>query len=310
MMTPTDKPLSMQFNHYKFLDLSDKFLPFIQDIPEYQRQIGLDTLRDLSWTRSLDQLSDHWQQHYHQPDPPTKCLTLLHYNIRHFYSNQAKLVHMVDSLSPSIISLNELGTRVPKKIITRLLFSYNVFVKEGTNSHGGVVLAVDKRIPSHPIDVNQPNVLAVRIRINDYQLDVASIYSPPDERLPLTVMSELVSNAKNLIIAGDLNAKHYDWGCPQVNPKGRPLANWLLRNNLNVINSGMKTSLRSDTTIDLIISNESPDITECKALPPAAAITFQFLQDSYTFLFWTTITSSPEPPGIFIQLSSQPSPTR
>jgi hypothetical protein len=150
---------------------------------------------------------------------------------------------MVNAFSPSIISLNELGTNVPKKTIAQLLFSYNVYVEEGTNSHGVVVLAVDKKLLCQHIDIKQPNMVAVRIRNDDQQFDVASIYSPPTEQLPLITMTDSVKNAKNIIIAGDFNAKHQDWGCPQVNTKGRELANWIIQNNLNVLNGGIRSSL-------------------------------------------------------------------
>ncbi|CAF4829068.1 unnamed protein product, partial [Rotaria magnacalcarata] len=76
---------------------------------------------------------------------------------------------MVHAFSPSIISLNELGSLVPEKIIKRLLFSYNVYTKEGTNSHGGVVLAVNKRLKSHLVEINEPNVIAARITIENEQ---------------------------------------------------------------------------------------------------------------------------------------------
>ena len=256
-----------QFNSYKYTELADKLSALLYDLPEHQKQLGIETLLDCCWSRSIQSLSEYWQKHHQPPELPTKCMSLLHYNIRHFYSNQVDLVDMINNFAPSIISLNELGTTIPKKTIKQLLYSYNVFQNEGTNSHGGVVLAVDKRLPCHPIETNQPNIVAVRIRVDDQQLDIASIYSPPTEKLPLAIMSDLVANAKNIILVGDLNAKHRDWECQQVNPKGRELADWITQNNLNVLNSGIRTSLRSNTTIDLVISNDVPDVSESKALP-------------------------------------------
>ncbi|CAF2956154.1 unnamed protein product [Rotaria sp. Silwood2] len=255
-----------QFNSYKYTELTDKLLPLMHDLSDHQKQIGIETLHDCCWTWSIQELSSYWQQQYRQPEISFKCMSLLHYNIRHFYSNQAELIDMVNVFSPNIISLNELGTTIPKKIINQLLFSYNVFFKEGTNSHGGVVLAIDKRLSCQQIETNEPNLIAVRIRIDDQQFVVASIYSPPTEQLPLTTMTKLVNEAKNVIIAGDLNAKHPDWGCPQVNTKGRELANWLIQHNLNVLNGGIKSSLRSNTTIDLVISGEIPEASESKSL--------------------------------------------
>ncbi|CAF3265885.1 unnamed protein product [Rotaria sp. Silwood2] len=116
------------------------------------------------------------------------------------------------------------------------------------------------------MNVNEPNTIAALVTIERQQFIVASIYSPPTEQLPLTTMSTLLKESKNIIIIGDLKAKHPDWGCPQVSTKGRDLANWLIKHKLNVLNPGIKTSLRSDTTIDLIISSEGPETSESQSL--------------------------------------------
>ncbi|CAF3649281.1 unnamed protein product [Rotaria socialis] len=144
--------------------------------------------------------------------------------MRHFYSNQVNLVEIVNTISPTIISLNELGTVVPAKTIEQLLFSCNVYVKEGTNYHGGVVLATDKKLKCQPISIDEPNIVAVRVIIEDQLFIVASIYSPPTEALPLATMTTLLNESRNLILARDFNAKQLNWKCTQVNTKGRILS--------------------------------------------------------------------------------------
>ena len=218
---------SPQFNKYKFIELKDKLVPLLYDLPDHQKQIGIEILQECSWTWNLQTLSQLWQQQYRQPKMSTRPLSILHYNIRYFYSNQVDLIEMVNVYSPTIISLNELGTMVPEKTIKQLLFSYNVYVKEGTNSHGGVVLAIDKRLKCQLIEIKEPNIIAVQVVADGQQFVIASIYSPPTDQLPLTTMTSLLNQTKNIIIAGDFNAKHPDWGCSQVNTKGRSLSNWL-----------------------------------------------------------------------------------
>ena len=220
-----------------------------------------------SWTWDIHELSRFWQQQYKQPKITSKYLTLLHYNIRSFYSNQVELVEMINMYAPAIISLNELGTSIPEKVIKQSLFSYNVYVKEGTNSHGGVVLAIDKKLKSIALDINEPNVITARIMLKAHQIVIASVYSPPTERVPLEIMKKLHNISEKIIIAGDLNAKHADWGCSQQNSKGHTVANWLESTDLNVLNACIKTSLGSNTTIDLIISSEAPEATEIQTLP-------------------------------------------
>ncbi|CAF4730369.1 unnamed protein product, partial [Rotaria magnacalcarata] len=75
-------------------------------------------------------------------------------------------------------------------------------------------------------DIKELNIIAVRVIIEDQQFVVASIYSPPADQFLLASMSTLLKHSKKqIIIVGDLNATHHAWGCPQVNTKGRDLAN-------------------------------------------------------------------------------------
>ena len=138
------KSPSLQFNKYKYAELSEKLLPLLYGLSTHQQQIGLDALYEWSWTWNIDELSNFWQQQYRQPKISPKCLTLLHYNIRSFYANQVELIEMINVYAPTIISLNEHGTNIPENVIKQTLFSYKVYGREDTNAHGGVVLAMDK----------------------------------------------------------------------------------------------------------------------------------------------------------------------
>ena len=126
MSSSTYSTAQTQFNDYKFSMLMNKYQHEL-----HQKLLALDILKNLCWARNIDELSS--------------CLTLLHFNIFHFYSNQTDLVSIVQKHSPTI---NELGTVVPTKTIKQSLFSYNIYKVEGTNSHDGVVLAIDKKVPS------------------------------------------------------------------------------------------------------------------------------------------------------------------
>lgn len=73
-------------------------------------------------------------------------------------------------------------------------------------------------------------------------------------------------NAKNIVIAGDFNAKAYRWGSPTQDSRGTNLSEWVEQNNLQVFNSGNKPTFvrgKSKSFIDLTIcsSNFSKNIT-------------------------------------------------
>ncbi|CAF1492317.1 unnamed protein product [Rotaria magnacalcarata] len=113
----------------------------------------------------------------------------------------------------------------------------------------------------------RPNVIAVRITVENGQFIVASICSSPTEPLPLSTMTNLLKKSKNIVLTGEFNAKHSDWNCAQVNSKGRILVDWLNKHNLKVLNNGTRTSLHSNTIVDLVISSEIPETTESQTLP-------------------------------------------
>jgi UTP:GlnB (protein PII) uridylyltransferase len=81
-----------------------------------------------------DELIVRWLQNYHEPKSALIPLSILQYNIRYFYSNQYELLDMIIRYNLTIISLNELGTIIPRKTLEKLLFSYNIFMKQGSNN--------------------------------------------------------------------------------------------------------------------------------------------------------------------------------
>ena len=80
-------------------------------------------------------------------------------------------------------------------------------------------------------------------------------------------MSSLLTHALQTILLGDFNVKHTEWGCLINNSKGEQLLKWINENKLILHNSNMKTSLRSSTTIDLIISNQQIGSVNSSLLP-------------------------------------------
>ncbi|CAF4525969.1 unnamed protein product [Rotaria socialis] len=80
-------------------------------------------------------------------------------------------------------------------------------------------------------------------------------------------MSSLNRISKNVIIVGDLNVKHPNWGCTSMHHKGRLLVEWLENSDKYAIqNHGMKISLRSDTTIDLVLTTPTISLSHCGTL--------------------------------------------
>jgi endonuclease/exonuclease/phosphatase (EEP) superfamily protein YafD len=255
-----------QFNVYKFTELKQKLDTVAEFWEKKNRDLALEILEEWCWTCPRQSLFTNWERQNQHQHVCANNLTLLHYNIRNFYSNQCELLDMIERYNPNVISLNELGTQVPTTVIRKLLFSYDIFQAEGSNSHGGVVVAVDKLFNARAIDLKQSNIISILVSINQKTYTFTSVYSPPTEALPLQALTQITKTSKFNIIAGDFNAKHEQWGCSTRNTKGRDLAEWLQENNMLVHNQGMTTSLRSKTTIDLIISTENHSSVQCQPL--------------------------------------------
>ena len=213
-----------QFNTYKYNELIQKFNNLSIGLNEKSIQMGHKIIEEWCWTTQRSKILTNWKQQRHQPTTNSTNLTILHYNIRNFLSNQCELLEMIERFKPAVISINELGREISLKFIEKVLFSYKIFKAEGTNSHGGAVLAIDKRLNPLEIDLQQqPNIVAASIMVNNKPCTLISVYSPPKEPLPLSTISNILPKSQTNIILGDLNAKNQSWGCTQVNKKDKNL---------------------------------------------------------------------------------------
>ncbi|CAF4446816.1 unnamed protein product [Rotaria sp. Silwood2] len=215
----------------------------------------------------------------------TISLTASHYNIRYFLLNQLQLLQMIKEYQPMIISLNELGSHTDMKSIEQVLLDYEIIKVEGTNRHGSAISAINKRIQFVPINLHKPNTAAATISLNDSTYAITSIYSSSNTPLPLETMSLLLTYSNYTILLGDFNAKHLDWGCSIINSKGDQLSKWINDKNLTVHNTNMRTSLRSSTIIDLVITNQQHESIDGKLLPYTCSDHFLIFIEFSNILF-------------------------
>lgn len=101
------------------------------------------------------------------------------------------------------------------------------------------------------------------------ELLISSIYCPDNKPMISATMRDLITQMKldnkNFILAGDFNAHHLNWGSKDINIRGDALMDWILANDLDIINhGGLPTRCRNWTNpleprthIDLTISNSN-----------------------------------------------------
>ncbi|CAF1259621.1 unnamed protein product [Rotaria magnacalcarata] len=169
----------------------------------------------------------------------------------------ADIFLLLDNISCPIVVLNGTHhTEAAAKSFSKHFNNYNIYSQEGTNSFGGVLIAVHRSIPVQQVDVFKkvPNIIALDIGRSHDKFQLATCYSPPNEKLPIALFNQIMKRNKNTILLGDLNAKHQSWSRSNENQKGHVLFDWLLTKSMTVVNKHVATSTRSNATIDLILA--------------------------------------------------------
>ena len=125
---------------------------------------------------------------------------------------------------------------------------YTIYYQHGSNSFGGVCLAIAREVP-HRIasefhDVN--NLIAADVFNSNKKYTMAVVYSPPSEEVPINVLNRLHRYNRNLILIGDLNARHPNWHDVTSNSCGHRLAEWIdEKQNMKSFNSAKNLKIFS-----------------------------------------------------------------
>jgi len=97
--------------------------------------------------------------------------------------------------------------------------------------------------------------VAIKVRTDQGEIVIASIYCSPNSPLTANHYEELLSELRpNFIIAGDWNAHHRLWGSRKSTIRGRTLADIILASHMQVFATGGSThypySQRMPSAID------------------------------------------------------------
>jgi Reverse transcriptase (RNA-dependent DNA polymerase)/Endonuclease-reverse transcriptase len=244
------------------------FMPYLKDpltipltnLSKKQINILQDLVSEWTTTPTLENILGDWEKRRQLTSDmlnTTNDLSLLLLNISSLKRYLYDLFEVLNSLQVSIIVLN--GTRNDVhtlKQFSRYLNNFKVFFQKGTNSFGGVLVAVHRSIPVQQVPdfQNQDNLIVLDIGSCSNKFQLATYYSPPTEKLPFNIFDDIIRRNNNSVLLGDLNAKHKSWSNSIENQKGRFLSEWLKENSFQVINKFIPTSTRSNAVIDLILT--------------------------------------------------------
>ncbi len=88
---------------------------------------------------------------------------------------------------------------------------------------GGVAILVRNKIKQQQLPslaLTYLEAVAVSININNKYITFVSAYQPPSRQMLIADYEKVMSLDNSVIIAGDLNSKHINWGCRVTNPNG------------------------------------------------------------------------------------------
>ncbi|CAF3869343.1 unnamed protein product [Rotaria sp. Silwood1] len=128
-----------------------------------------------------------------------------------------------------------------------------MFYQRGTNSKGGVVVAVGKHLKATRIDIKTENTVIVDIDGLAEPIRVIGVYWPHCQNRNMDELSPFVTG--RTVLAGDLNASVYEWNSPSTDARGLLLKRWIEKMNLFFIPGTKNSSKRSARHIDLIFTN-------------------------------------------------------
>ena len=225
----------------------------------YQHETAQSILHEWNTASTLSALSRDWSIRHDTRPPARTDFSLLLYNISSLRMHFGDLIEYISEFYPDIWALTGLHSNdnVNYRLASYFKSRYTIYYQQGSNSFGGVCLAIAREVPHRVASGFEAinNLVAVDVFNSNKRYTVAVIYSPPVEEVPVDLLDRLHRYNRHLLLIGDLNARHPDWHDVTSNSCGRQLAHWTEKYpDLKIFNPSQATSMRSQAVIDLIIA--------------------------------------------------------
>ena len=226
---------------------------------DHQLATAKSILQEWSTSTTLSSLTHEWSTKHENQPIEQNGFSLVLYNISDLRMHLGDLIDNISASYPDIWTLTGLHSNdeVNYQLVSHFKSRYTIYYQQGSNSFGGVCLAIAREVPhqstSEVHDAN--NLIAADVFNSNKKYTVAVVFSPPSEEVPIDILNRLHRYNRNLILIGDLNARHPSWDDVSSNSCGHRLAEWIAgRQDLRIFNSPQPTSTRSQAVIDLIIA--------------------------------------------------------
>ena len=185
----------------------------------------------------------------------------IQWNVQGMGSSKEDLMKLIETYKPAVIACQE--TWYGSHFISNIA-GYKGACKQGhfnRRYHGGVVLYVNSACPYNIVKVDSEyQVVAARVNVaKNKTITCASLYVPPSKEMKEDSLKRMLDQLpRPVILMGDVNAHHIDWGNRRTDSRGRLIENLANTLNFSILNDGRPTHM-TGTAVDLTIV--SPELT-------------------------------------------------
>ena len=164
-------------------------------------------------------------------------LNIMHINVNGLRARRPELELYLKENKPDIICMNETkmcGKTYPSLTNYRLASFRD---RDAGNRGGGVAIYVLTNIDCEDISPNINDFTAVSLNNGGIEYAIVAYYCPPKDKLDVNTLSTYINKYENIIIMGDLNARHQFYGSTSSNSNGDSLFNLVERFDLVIANN-------------------------------------------------------------------------
>ena len=174
-------------------------------------------------------------------------LSIISWNAGGIQPHAAQLKLYTEEMEPDVVCIQETWLRKDTRFELK---GYSMEAKSRIDRRGGGVAIFIRETISYQRIHNIPHEIegvTIKIRTTEKDINITSLYLPPAEHLDFDIIKPILAT-KNLIVCGDMNAKHALWGAPKNDPRGKQLGDAAEELELAVLNTGSGTRLNRDGT--------------------------------------------------------------
>lgn len=166
-------------------------------------------------------------------------LHVMHVNINSLRPKSVEVTQYITDHRPDVVCFNEtkLNGKDPPKLPGYRVAAYCDRV--GNRGGGVAIYARNGLLCSDVSPEDKEDVAAIELRAGNQRYCVVSYYRPPYDNIDLDtpMLVDFATRYDRLLVAGDLNAKHFFFGSRYTDRKGEDLFDWTERCDMIVANS-------------------------------------------------------------------------